>query len=1171
MPRRVVIRRAMPLLGATLFAVLSACFPCGRAEDPVAPQVQIRESAPEIYYVQDDAGRLVPVPGFRYRDFIDLLRIREGLPGLPEAPAAVLENVVVRATLAGEPTADEAGARGTQPTCSVSVELSIRQARAGWVSVPLGLDGLLLTSAPTHDGPGRMLLESAGGDAAPATAGPQSGGYRLWLSAPAGGADADIRHVVRLAGTIAVDAAPTHEAIALELPRATASLLEIKTARDQPLVSVRPPSLPSRIGPTAEGDGSIVTLVGLSGPVKIRLGDRRGEAGMQDANEAVVSSAVPQSFVETIVRIDGRGAVTEASLRLDNLPAGTDTIRVTLPPRSALRSIRAPATLVRVEGTETRPVAVVRVDRAADGRCIVDLESERPIDPTGREAFESLGFAVEDIPLWRQWGRTSLVVEGDWQVEWDDADGNRRIDPPPSARRPGFVAAFAFDAQPARLPLRVRPRGSRVVIEPEYRYDVAATRVSLDARLRVSVRGAPASRIVVLLGGWDIDEVGPSSVVDAAAISTEAGRLVIPFVQPLSGDAVVEIRGGLPLGPGVDRVEWRIPSPQADLVGPASIVVASQSDIELLPDAEAIQGLVRHVAPTTLRTDSDRATLAYRLDGTDGTFAATRRFLPRRVDASVSAQADIDDADTLVRQTIRFDVAHVPLEFVTLDVPEAVARTGTLEVRQNGQLLNPIEEAAFGEEPAGPSIDDESSAGGRPPAVPGVRLRAMLAQPLLGAGEVTVHYELPTPSVLPETTVAEDLPLVMPFGARVGRQSIVLSAPETLSVDVRGTAWKRDLAGPGSAAASGRTWTTARPQEVVPLALSARQRVSLGETEVEAAWLQTQISGSRRQDIFAYAVTSSAERLSLMLPAAAMAETDAVVDGEASAIEVRLDGRRQPDALRADGRLVVELPQRSSASSSLLEIVWSRPQHHAFAGRGMAARMPTIVDLDAPAFLQGTIERRFYWEVLLEPDDHAIRRTGRWTSQQRWEWSGFGLQQVSVVSRGALAAWLAAAAGDAAVDSPRLRGDPPGAGQRVVYSGVGPPGSVRLWVVPTWLLVLAVSGPILAVGLLGVYQSWMRRGPAVLATMAVISLAAAMAPDLAPLVAQAAIPGVALTALAAALSGWLWMPGMRPARPAGAVSASSLTQAAAPPSLIIAPSAMRGNADVTAAGGRNLP
>lgn len=142
-----------------------------------------------------------------------------------------------------------------------------------------------------------------------------------------------------------------------------------------------------------------------------------------------------------------------------------------------------------LEGTDDQTQAVIRIDRGADGRSLVELECERPVDSTGREAFEPLGFAVENIPQWRQWGRASIVVEGDWQVEWNAVGKNRRIDPPLSARRPGFVAAFAYDSQPARLPLRVLPRGSRVVIEPEYRYDVSAARVSLDARLRVSVRG----------------------------------------------------------------------------------------------------------------------------------------------------------------------------------------------------------------------------------------------------------------------------------------------------------------------------------------------------------------------------------------------------------------------------------------------------------------------------------------------------------------------------------------------------------------------------------------------------------------------------------------------------------------------------------------------------------
>jgi hypothetical protein len=236
------------------------------------------------------------------------------------------------------------------------------------------------------------------------------------------------------------------------------------------------------------------------------------------------------------------------------------------------------------------------------------------------------------------------------------------------------------------------------------------------------------SRIVVALDGWEVDEVGPASVVDSAAVSAEGGRLIIPFVQPLSGDAVVEIRGGQPLGRDSSRVGWKIPAPQADLVGPASIIIAAQSDIELMPDAEGISGLVRQLTPTTMRSDADRVALVYRLDGTDGSFEATRRFLPRRVDASITAQADIDEADSIVRETIRYDVAHVPLEFVTLAVPTAVLQTGTLEVRQNGLLLNPEEDA---EEAVADVVDDKGQVAGAATErsaglpSPSVRLRAL--------------------------------------------------------------------------------------------------------------------------------------------------------------------------------------------------------------------------------------------------------------------------------------------------------------------------------------------------------------------------------------------------------------------------------------------------------------
>jgi hypothetical protein len=1178
----------MPVLRAALLvAAVALSAVAARGADPTAPPT-VRESAPEIYYMQDDAGRLVPVPGFRYRDFVDLLRIKEGLPGLPEPPPAVLENVVLRATVPSAGAADGTEADTARPTtCAVTVELTVRQSRSGWVSLPLALDGLLLTAAPRHEGPGRMLLAADAG--VNMAAQPQPVGYRLWMTGPMDGTGDDLRHSVILTGNIAIDASPTHESITLQMPRATASLVELKTPRIQPEVSVRPPSLPPRVEPQVGGAGSTVTLVGLAGAVKIRIGAGRNEVGTEVVGTEVSRAAVPQSMVESLVKIDGRVAITEASIRLDNLPPDAATIRVALPPRGTLRSIRSPSALVALEGTDAQPQAVIRIDRSTDGRGLVEMECERPIDPSGREPFEPLGFAVEGIPVWRQWGRASIVVEGDWQVEWDGVGSNRRIDPPLSARRPGFVAAFAYDAQPARLPLRVLPRGSRVVIEPEYRYDVSTTRVALDARLRVSVRGAPVSRIVVVLDGWDVDEVGPASVVDSAAVSSEGGRLVVPFVQPLSGDAVVEIRCGRSLDRDSSRVDWRIPAPQADLVGPASIIITSQSDIELLPDAGGVRGLVRQLTPTTMRSDAERVALAYRLDGTDGSFEATRRFLPRRVDASVVAQADIDESDMIVRETIRFDVAHVPLEFVTLAVPVAVMRTGTLEVRQNGLLLNPNEDGD-GRAQAGQQDDVAVAAGAAPEAAAGqptVQLRAMLAMPLLGAGEVTVEYELPTPTVAPESTVAEDLPLVLPAATRIGRQSVTLTVPETLSIDVRGDAWKRDVASLGSIAS--RTWTTARSQEMVPLAISARKRSPQGDTVVDAAWLQTRLLGDRREDIYRYAIISSAEQLTLSLPsglsvaAGNASPTDAVTRDRDSTVEVRLNGQPVPGAARADGQIIIELPRRAGNAAWLVELVASGKRDAVSSVLAGTPGMPTVVSLQSPRFPAGTLQRRFYWELLLEPDEHAIGHPGGWTSQQRWAWGPLGIHREPVVSRDVLAAWLNSScvptqqvavpvglpADMRQLPPARLAVDVPGAGTRLVFSGVGPPGMGRLWVVPTWLLVLAASGPVLALGLLGVYLPWLRTVPVVLCLAVIASLAAAGFPELAPLVAQAALPGAALALLAAALRFVLdkRSPPPPPSRlPAVVVSASSLTQVAPQPSLIINPSSPPPGEAATAVG-----
>lgn len=1139
------------------FVAVAVAVSCGRgtsAAEPGEPP-RLREAEPEIYYMEDDAGRLVPVPGFRYHDFVELLRLREGLPGAPEPPAAVLESLVVRAELPA-PRQDAAQDADGPARCRATVELTVRQSRGGWAEIPLDLDGLLLTAPPRYEGGGRMLLSAAGGETGetPST----RGGYRLWVTATTGRGEPDVNHAVVLSGELPIDATSTFDTLAVRLPRATATLVEITTPRLAPDVAVSPVAVPARVEPRADDEGSVVTVPGLVGNARIRVG-RPPEMAAAVSRRA----SVPQVTVESLVRIDGRVAITEATLSLEDLPADAGTIRVSLPPRTTLRSVASPATLVAVEGAAAAPTAVIRLEVAADRRGRVELECERPVDPAGREAFEPLGFAVKDVPPWRQRGRVSLLVDGDWQLEWNDAVGQRRIDPPLSARRPGFVAAFAWDSQPAHLPLRVRARGSRVVIEPEYRYEVATTRIGLDARLRVSARGAPVSRITVPLDDWQVDDVGPAGLVDSAAVSTDGGRLVIPFLQPLAGDAVVEIRGGRPLAADADRVAWKIPVPQADLVGPATVLITSRSDIELSPDEAGVRGLVRQIAPSTPRPDGDRPALAYRLDGAEGRFEAARRFLPRRVDAGVVARVDVDRSAMVVRETVRLDVAHVPLEFITLSVPEAILRGGALEVRQNGLLLNPEEDhaAAVGSDASQAPVPDAVPP---TPDAPRLRVRAMLAAPLLGAGEVTVQYELPTPQVPPTATAAEDLPVVLPADARIDRQTITVAAADTLSIDVRGTAWKLDVGSLGAVAS--RTWTTSRAQESVPLAIATRKRSPLGDATVDAAWLQTRLVGRRREEVYRYCVHGAAERITVVIP-------PSLTSNEAGAtFEVRLDGRTVPAAVNADGRIVVDLPQPNGRAAWLLELLATRKLE-------TVAGLPAAVDLAPPVFPAGTVQRRFYWEVVNDPDDHLLGQPRGWTSQQRWEWGSFGLRPVAAVSRGALQDWLRASlvsaappAGDGLSGEARAAlpsfadAAMPIAGQRSVYTGAGPPEQGRLWLVPTWLVVLAVSGPVLAIGLLVVYSPALRTVPVLLAAATLASLAAAAAPGTAPLVFQAAAPGLALVGLAAVLRHVL-RPTPSPDRQTvvPAVSASSLTQVAAP-SLIIRASSPGLDATAAAAG-----
>jgi hypothetical protein len=120
----------------------------------------------------------------------------------------------------------------------------------------------------------------------------------------------------------------------------------------------------------------------------------------------------------------------------------------------------------------------------------------------------------------------------------------RQIDEPVEGlRRRDLLAAFEYVGQPCSLAARVVARRSRISVDPEYVYHVDAYESRLEAKLRYSIRGAKVFSLGLEMPGWDVDDVGPASVVDLKSVAVdEAGHLRIPLTQPTVGEVEITLR-----------------------------------------------------------------------------------------------------------------------------------------------------------------------------------------------------------------------------------------------------------------------------------------------------------------------------------------------------------------------------------------------------------------------------------------------------------------------------------------------------------------------------------------------------------------------------------------------------------------------------------------------------
>ena len=1094
---------------------------------------KVRQLEPNLYYVEDSSGRLVPVPGFRYRDFVDLVRLRDGLPARPEVPGLILEQLRIKVVLPAVSVSDVTHA-------TVDLECVVRSTRPGWGMLPLKLPELVITEPPTIIGEGEVVvtIDPLPVNRTQAEMDSQSDqyqqaidyhsvsneGFLIWVNEKDGVAGTDAeeisfvgrRHTVTMSGQIPVDVSLDRDQIDITLPAATDSKILIETQRRNPVVNfnagVITPSVQVLDG---QGDtaGSVVEIRGAVGATRVQL--------EEPLSRKVPVQKLAESMVKSIVRVDGRLANIKAEFALANLSPGERSFTVQLPPQSVLLSVGSNAKILSRSGSPLNPRTVLRIDKAVEGKASFEIVCERSVDSASPKPIDVGGFSIDEIPKWRQWGQVSVFADDDWTVEWESRSGNRQIDAPAALSTEEFVAAFAYDSQPMTLPLRVRARRSRLVVEPEYLYHVTKNRLELSVRLQAVIRGVAAKQLKISLPNWDIEEVGPSSVVNSAAVSESSGSITVPFSKPIAGEVVVELRCSRRIDPDSEVVRWETPVPEADFVGPARVGITSESNIELVPDTEQIIGMSRQVASQADKSFADISRMSYRVEANESTFVGTRRILGQQIEASITAQVDVGLRQIVVQQATRIDVAHVPLQFIEWMVPESLIETGSIEARFEGILLTPevisspsgISEFSEGEFDGG-ELGENTKSDSTEPSWRVVRV--LLPGPLLGSGELISRFKQPTPEIPGEVTVPVSVPILLPKNAVVGRQSVTLSSIEELAVGVRDELWNRE--GNLQTIGLGRTWNTSQGQATIDLTLTQSQRTLLGETVVEATWVRTSLRGSMRLDYWAMAVTSASDSLALTLPVLIEEESGEPKGNQIARARVNSSSWKIAD--KVTGKVELDLGQSRGTHLIEVEVRQARKENW------LSGLLPGMgwLEFQSPNMPSSALYGRVVWEVLVPDRSSLLWGPEGWTSQQVWDWNRSGFRQVPAVSVQNLASWVIASVNLQADLPKRLNVDTLFMPQdfvehRMVFCDAGSPSSVSCFFVPRWLLILASSGiPLVA----GVVLTLRPRLAAAALFLAAVLFIAGMAiwPTVTFCILQASLPGLAFAVPAGAVSWW---------------------------------------------------
>jgi len=921
-------RACLAISAVAILLGMSAVAGAQEATSPSAtgPRPATAPARADLYYLPDTLGNLVPVPGFTWEEFEQLLAIQRRELGAEQPPRVVLDHVRIDGQVEGD-----------RATLAVDIDVNINT--LDWVAVPLRFDRCILRE---HSATGcELRLEPA----------VEGRGFTAWLKSehagPAG---------VRLKLLKALDRSGAAGAITLHMPRAARAELGLRVPYKDVLAEL--PEDEGLVQTTAaEQGGTLISVQAVADVLHLAWSSN----DLFEPNPPTL-----EATGQLAVQVAPDGISTEARLTLRSTNRPIENVQVRLPFGARLLPERQASYSTSLLSQETDDEPAVAEIRLHEPNTVAEVRIQTRQDwPPTERALDLAGFAVVDAT--RQHGFVALRVSEDLRAQWEERALVRQVDELPAMLRdPQPTAGFEYTGQPFALMAKVSERVTRVLVEPQYLVTVAADTLLLKARLRCRVRDGSLHRLSIQMQDWMLDDEGwgPAGLIAEEDLSPLAGgeSLIVPFQRPVTGEFELRFEARRPIVAGAANIAFTLPRPEATAVGPAQLVVQAADNVRLAPRPESQLRLDVQRPDAGMNLPSMRQPPQfYRGDVAQARYEAGFEVRLREVRSAVAVQAKWNTSHIEVRQRIKYRVENDALDRLSLLLPTRGVAGSNL--RLTLAEAEPV--------PLTWSAAERSSA---------TATTVFLPRPLIGDFEIDVRFDLPLPS-----GPLLDLPIVQPGNSQDAGCALELQPSSGHSAKPASGLWQPDA---DPATVKTPNWSARQTPTAVAIEIGRDDRGALDQDLVERAWLQTQLFGEQRQDRVVWRVIAPDGSLTIRLPdTVRVRDVLATLDGAAVAIDQDARGNavlNWPAAAERQAAHVIELDYRSEhiADDSARQLL--APQLVS-AGRMKQTMWEIMLPTDEHLLAASNgyqLECHWSWQRGL-----WVRRP-HWTSEELRRWSG---------------------------------------------------------------------------------------------------------------------------------------------------------------------------------------